>query len=114
MRRILLSLASIWVGTVTVAFALVLVFGSFFSIFTFLFGFIFAMLLGLALSAPHFLASPKTSGPVNLWIPGTDMPAIAWVFRALSATGWWVLRGVWFLIHRGRAQQSMTKTIPPA
>jgi hypothetical protein len=107
-RRLLLSLATMWVGLVTLAGVVTLIFGSFFSFLEFILGWIAATALGVVMSAPFFVSAPPNPslGTVKLWVPGLQFPYIAWIFKTLSWTGWYVLRGVWWLIHRGRDQQS--------
>ena len=107
-RRLLLSLATMWVGLVTLAGVVTLIFGSFFSFVEFILGWIAATALGVVLSAPFFVNAPPnlTLGAIKLWVPGLQFPYIAWIFKTLSWTGWYVLRGVWWLIQRGRDHQS--------
>ncbi len=112
MRRILLSLASIWVGAVTLATVLVILFGSVFSIISFVFGLIFALLVGVAMSAPHFVRPAAEVGTMTLWIPAAEIPALAWVFKILAAIGLAVLRGLWFLIHKGFDRNATPKAAP--
>jgi hypothetical protein len=99
MSRIMLSLASIWIGIVTIAVAMSILFGGIFSILTFIFMLIFSLILGIALSAPHFARRPTPA--VTLWVPWPAIPAVAWTFRIVSGIGLLVLRGVWYLLHRG-------------
>lgn len=105
-RRLLLSLATMWVGAVTLAAAIALVLGTFtfLSFLSFALGWVLAVAFGVLLSAPFFVSPPPdlTLGAVKLWVPALEIPAIAWIFKTLSWTGWWVLRGVWSLIHRGQ------------
>jgi hypothetical protein len=109
-RRLLLSLAAMWVGIVTLAGIATLVFGSFFSFLGWLLGGVLAIAFGMLLSAPFFLSPPAdlSLGTVKLWVPALQFPWIAWIFKTLSWTGWWVLRGLWWLVHRGRST-----TAPP-
>jgi hypothetical protein len=99
MSRIMLSLASIWIGIVTVWLSLSIIFGGIFSILTSIFLLLFSLVLGIAMSAPHFARRPAPA--VALWVPWPTIPAVAWTFRILSGIGLLVLRGVWYVIHRG-------------
>jgi hypothetical protein len=99
--RLLLSLATMWVGLVTIVGAITLVFGSFFGFLSFLLGWLLAMAFGVLLSAPYFVNPPENANEIKLWIPGLQLPVIPYIFKTLSWTGWWVLRGIWWLIHRG-------------
>jgi hypothetical protein len=115
-RRLLLSLATMWVGAATLVGVITFLFGSFLNILMYLLGFLLALAFGVLLSAPFFVSPPAdlTLGTVKLWVPGLQFPAIAWIFKTLSWTGWWVLRGVWLLIHRGRSSGAGTNnTISP-
>jgi hypothetical protein len=111
----LLSLATMWVGIVTIAGIATLVFGSFFSFLEFLLGAVLALTFGMLLSAPFFLNPPPnlSLGAVKLWVPALELPAISWIFKTLSWTGWWVLRGLWWLVHRGRSNATPGSSITP-
>ncbi len=101
MSRLLLSVATMWVGLVTIVGVLTLVFGSFFSFLSFLIGLLLALAFGVLLSAPFFINPPADVNATKLWVPGLEIPVLPWIFKTLSWTGWWVLRGVWWLIRRG-------------
>src|SRR5262245_1959879 len=94
-----------WVGVVTLVDVLTLMLGSFFSFLSFLVGWVLALALGVLLSAPFFVNAPSdlSLASVRLWVPALEIPLLAWIFKILAFTGWWVLRGVWWLILRGRS-----------
>jgi hypothetical protein len=113
MRRMLASLASLWVGTVAIIAVISLLFLGFVSVIvTLIVGWIPAVLVGVVVSAPYFVRPPEDLRRADLWTPPIEQPVVTWVFRAVSRTGWVVLCGAWWLIYRVWDPRSTTRPTP--
>lgn len=118
MRSFLLWCASMVVGSATILAAVVVLEGGTAALGSAAVLWLFALVVGVLLSAPYVLAPPNSSFgwsvslPVGLWL-------VLLVIRLISGTGTLVLRVVWFLIAlaiRRPVNQPTGKTasVPPS
>jgi energy-coupling factor transporter transmembrane protein EcfT len=103
MRKFLLWLGTVWVGTITLVVLVSLMIGVSSSAGAFLGSIVlwlFALAGGLALSAPAFLNPPDDNGGV--W--SFRLPLPLWMFlmmlKLVSWMGFYILLGTWMLIFK--------------